>query len=112
MNDIERLLPTLQPPAGGAARLQRALTAGGSEADLPWEPAVAALTCVALLAVAALPPTVDDTDWRPRFSAQLVQAAELRVSDGAALALPVGNPHVRVFVISRTRGSTADEPES
>lgn len=107
MRDIDRWLPDLAPLPGGLSRLQASLRAGRRQSRPPWL-ALAAATCVVAIVLGLLPETLQ----RYRGRQVLVQAVReavqpdpegLRVIHGAAIALPSGQPDVRLYLVQPAR---------
>lgn len=119
MRELEHLLPTLEPPAGGLARLR--LHIHDRAVRTPWYRALAwAAPLAACLAVAAiwLPPWLA----RRQRTAALVNAVRqqlavqapvqgIEVQDGAAVELPSGQANVRIYLVQSFRRSAADASE-
>ncbi len=117
MRELEYLLPTLEPPAGGLARLR--LHIDHRSARVPWYRALAwaapLAACVAV-AVIWLPPWLA----RRQRTAALVSAVHrqmaaqtpvqgIDVEDGAAIELPSGQANVRIYLVqSFSRRPTVD----
>lgn len=109
MRELERLLPELDPPPGGLARLQRSLRARRHVVRARgwrWLPAGAGAGVLALLALAWLPGLVDQQRQADALKRALLQATMpppltngIRVDDGAALLLPSSQPGVRVYLV-------------
>lgn len=108
MRELESLLPDLEPPAGGLARLQRSIVSKRRRMRAPgWRWAWAAVVCV-LVAVTAswlsqwavrqqrthamLEALSDGVSPRP-------PAGGIRVADGAAIELPSGQADVRLYLV-------------
>lgn len=96
VRELERWLPELAPPSGGEDRLRAALAARRRDETPAWRPALAAVCCVLLAAVALPSPAA-----RPRAPdlaplLDLPPPPAVRVEDGAALELPVAADGVRV----------------
>lgn len=98
MHELERLLPTLEPPPGGFARLQRRVAI--RQPGWTWPPRWAWAATSAIIAVAVV-----SVVWLPSWVAQQKQAAVftsengIRVVDGAAIELPSGQSNVRLYLV-------------
>ena len=109
MREFERLLPTLEPPAGGLAHLQRSIATEHRRVHWPrWRLAWAATTACVLMAALAM--------WAPAWVAQRQQAAAftaalrqsllpqspadgIRVAHGAAIELRSGQDNVKLYLV-------------
>lgn len=110
MRELEDLLPTLQPPAGGLTRLQRHVASRGSGERVPrkverW--AWAAAACVALaLTVTVIRPLVVQRRQTRALTLALREAmsanssaSDIRVTDGAVIELPSGQANVKLYLV-------------
>lgn len=113
MRELQALLPELDPPPGGAARLRARLAEAGSRRRrsrrvLRWAVAVA----VPALALAALLRAPIQRWHHTRALTSALRAAMqpsasatgLRVAHGAALSLPSGQANVRLYLVQTTAG--------
>lgn len=107
MRELESLLPNLDPPAGGLARLQRYVAAhprARPPLRIRWALAVAA--CVPLVVVAVWLPQwvahrqqVDALVSALRENLAPTPAEGIRVAHGAAIELPSGQANVRLYLV-------------
>ena len=118
MRELDDLLPTLQPPAGGLARLQRRIASQEKPRRAlrinRWAWAATGCVMTAFAAIVIQP-------WVARQQRANDLAAEMRaamvgnqptngvrITDGAAIELPSGQDNVRLYLVqtaSRTNGS-------
>lgn len=115
MHELERLLPMLEPPPGGLARLQRRLGAAAT-ARLSRRPAFAWLTASALclLTLALLLPPHLAQQRRDKALAVALRhalamdlpASGIRVDHGTAIAVPSGQPDVRLYLVRSSAAET------
>ena len=99
--ETQRWFPALEPPAGGAARLRRALDERDA-GHVVWTPATAAFAAVALLGSTALPLValhVARPDPIAAVLERLDAPAPVHVANGAALALPSARSDVEVYLV-------------
>lgn len=102
----------LTPPPGGLERLRQRIEAGRGWRRPAWTGVVAATCGLAVLALVLLPGWLQRARTRAQFTAAVRQAmqpirpGELRVVNGAALALESGQPGVRIYLVQST-GVTA-----
>lgn len=94
--DLERWLPMLDAPSGGELRLADALHARHAESQAPWRPALAAVCCVLLVALALPKPGARATRPDIARALDLPPPPAVQVEDGAALEVPVAAENVRV----------------
>lgn len=108
MRELESLLPDLEPPAGGLARLQRSIVSKRRRMRAPgWRWAWAAVVCVLVAIV---------TSWLPQWAVRQQRthamlealgervsprppAGGIRVAHGAAIELPSGQADVRLYLV-------------
>lgn len=112
MREFERLLPTIEPPAGGLARLQRRIASRAkSEPVFRVSRWAWAATACATLAVAAIliQPWVARQQRTHALAAALRTAMApdqpsggIRVIDGAAIEMPSGQSNVRLYLVQST----------
>jgi len=95
--ELEHWLPTLAPAADGERRLREALAARGRADGPAWQPALAAVCCVLLLALALTSPRSPRPDIARALD--LPPPPAVRVDDGAALEVPVATTGVRVVLV-------------
>ena len=109
MRELDDLLPTLQPPAGGLARLQRRIVSQEKHqhrfriTDWAW----AATACTALAVAAVFIQPWVARQQRTHALATALHAAMtpgqrgsgIRVVDGAAIQLPSGQANVRLYLV-------------
>jgi hypothetical protein len=113
MRELQSLLPELDPPPGGAARLRARLAEAGSRRRrsrraLRWAVAMA----VPALALATLLPAPVQRWYHTRALTSALLAAMqpsasatgLRVEHGAALPLPSGQANVRLYLVQTSAG--------
>jgi hypothetical protein len=106
-------LPELTPPPGGLERLQRRIAAGHGRRRREWAGLAVAASAAAMLALVSLPPWLQQQRTRGELARVVRQAlqpvgpGELRVIDGAALALESGQSGVRLYLVQSTRGAPA-----
>jgi len=111
MRELQHLLPELEPPRGGLARLRQRIAETDSRhrrgwRTLRWSLAVA----VPLLVLAALlPAPVQRWQHTHALTRELRAAMQpaapsngLRVENGAALSLPSGQVHVHLYLVQGT----------
>lgn len=120
MRELERLLPDLEPPAGGLQHLQQHI--GGQRAARthrwPQRMAWAVALALPLLAVVIwLPPqlarqqrTHAMVDALRQGLASDLPANGIRVTDGAAIELPSGQANVRLYLV-QSAATTTDAPQ-
>lgn len=109
MREFERLLPTIEPPSGGLARLQRRIASREKpeRASRVSRWALAATACAALVVAAILiQPWIARQQRANALSAALRAAmvgnqpiGGIRVTDGAAIELPSGQDNVRLYLV-------------
>lgn len=116
MRELEDLLPTLQPPAGGLARLQRRVASRGEPALASrvnrWAWAVAACAMLAIATILGQPWIT--RQQRTHALAAAMRAAMagdqpangIRVTDGAAIELPSGQANVRLYLVQSAPRTT------
>lgn len=109
MRELEQLLPTLEPPPGGLARLQRSVASGRHRGRLPRRRvAWAAAACV--LVAAALAVQVPARVAAHRQAHAISKALRMRleprppahgivVARGAAIELPSGQGNVKLYLV-------------
>jgi hypothetical protein len=108
MNEADRLLPVLEPPPGGLARL---LARRDSQAH--WTPQWWALAAGAAAAVVWTALLSGQTEIRMRFSgARLIDERSEGVSapvleGGRAIALPSPDANVRIYRVEPTKSGDA-----
>lgn len=110
MHEAEHLFIELQPPGGGLLRLQQRLAqqAGRRHPRHFGLVMPAALALVALTLLVMLPGMIAQRH-RTATLTSAVQAAVappangIEVVDGAALALPSGNPEVKIYLVQSAR---------
>lgn len=117
MRELEYLLPTLDPPAGGLARLRRSVRSRsrhGRPSRRSWAWVVAACVTAAVLAVLS-PRWIAQRQQTAAFAAASLQdlsphlpADSIVVAHGAALQLPSGQPNVRLYLV-QSAGFRANE---
>lgn len=109
MRELEDLLPMLEPPAGGLARLRRRIASGQPRAHWPrWRFTWVAAACV--LVVAAL--AAEAPTWIAQRRQTVAVTAALRqslsprlpaegiaITDGAAIELPSGQDNVKLYLV-------------
>lgn len=118
MRELDDLLPTLQPPAGGLARLQRRIASQEKPRRAfrtnRWAWTATACSMLAVIAILIQPWIA--RQQRANALAAAMRAAVagnqptngIRVTDGAAIELPSGQDNVRLYLVqtaSRTTGS-------
>jgi hypothetical protein len=110
MRELENLLPTLQPPAGGLARLQRHVAMRDSHGRAPRKvkhPGWTIAACVSLIIAAiVINPWIAQRRQTQALTVALRGAisanrlgAGIRVTDGAAIELPSGQSNVRLYLV-------------
>lgn len=107
MRELDHLLPDLEPPPGGLARLQHGMQAPRARAGrraLHWLPATAGACALIVLISAWLPGFVQRQQRTAALTQSLREAMAplpggIRVIDGAALALPSGQANVRIYLV-------------
>ena len=110
MRELEDLLPTLQPPAGGLTRLQRHIVSRGGGERMPrkvehWVWAAAACVPLAIAAIVIQPLVVQWRQTRALTAALREamsansQANGIRVTDGAVIELPSGQANVKLYMV-------------
>ena len=116
MRELDDLLPTLQPPAGGLARLQRRIAsqekAGRAFRINRW--ASVATACVALAVAAILIQPWIARQQRAHALAAAMRAAMagnqpisgIHVTDGAAIELPSGQANVHLYLVQTAPRTT------
>lgn len=97
--ELQRWLPERAPPAGGERRLREALAARRREDAPAWQPALAAVCCVLLLALVLPAPATRRQAPDIAHALDLPPPAAVWVADGAALEVPVGAEGVRVVLV-------------
>lgn len=108
MRELEQLLPIIEPPPGGLARLQGRIASRGQfrHASHVNRWAWAATACTALVvAVVAIQPRVAQQQRTKALETALRQdisadsAGGIRVVNGAAIELPSGQANVRLYLV-------------
>ncbi|HET6632558.1 MAG TPA: hypothetical protein VFG73_07615 [Rhodanobacteraceae bacterium] len=108
MREFDDLMPTLEPPPGGLARLQRHIAASPSRGPLRWPRLVAApaLLAAALALALWLPPQLARQQRQAALTQTLRQALSPRlppsgiaVAHGGAIELPSGQANVRLYLV-------------
>lgn len=108
MRELEHLLPELEPPRGGLARLRRRIAETEprrrrSRRTLRWSLAVAVpLAVLAMLLPASIQHWQHTRALTRELSAALQPAVPengLSVEDGAALSLPSGQANVHLYLV-------------
>ena len=107
MRELDHLLPDLEPPPGGLARLQHSLRGRRTRTRprvLHWLPATAGACAMILLVSLWLPGVVQRQQRTAALTRALREAMALpangiRVINGAVLALPSGQANVRIYLV-------------
>lgn len=108
MREMEDLLPTLVPPAGGLHRLQRSLAARTRPGRRwPLRLAWAATACLLVaFGAASIPGLIARQDQAAALATALARsvspplpAAGIEVVDGAAMELPSGQGNVKLYLV-------------
>lgn len=95
---------TLDPPAGGLARLIESVQAQREARRRSFVPMSVGAVCALLLAIGVI--RLDDRRTGPQrrienaIRSALATDAQVRVENGAALELPSSRPDVRIFLIA------------
>lgn len=119
MRELDDLLPTLQPPDGGLARLQRRVASKEKHqhrfrtTDWAW----VATACVTLAVTAVFIQPWVARRQRAHALAVALRAAMMpdqpssgiRVVDGAAIQLPSGQANVRLYLVQTASPTTGDK---
>ncbi|HWG10580.1 MAG TPA: hypothetical protein VN693_03670 [Rhodanobacteraceae bacterium] len=110
MRELETLLPLLEPPPGGLARLQQKIAkrrhpseqVSGRSHRRTWNTALAAMVATAIC-VALVPHWVLQRRQTAMIAAALrrdvLPVNGIRVLNGAAIELPSGQPDVRLYLV-------------
>jgi hypothetical protein len=107
MRELEHLLPMLEPPPGGLARLQRRLGTAAAVRRNRW-PAFGwlAASALGLLALALLLPHLAQQRRDDALAVALrhtlamdLSAGGIRVEHGTATAVASGQPDVRLYLV-------------
>lgn len=119
MRELEHLLPDLEPPEGGLARLRQRI-AVTRERTPPRRRIVwgAAAACVlAAVTAATLPGWMARQHQVAALDAALQQGvsphpapAGIAVAHGAALELPSGQPNVKLYLVQTAARAADDNP--
>jgi hypothetical protein len=109
MRELESLLPILDPPTGGLARLQRSVQTGQRARHAPhpaWWSLVVGTAALVLLTLTWLPGFVADRQRTAVLTRALQQTLVaplpvdgIRVIHGAALELPSAQANVRIYLV-------------
>jgi hypothetical protein len=109
MRELEALLPDLEPPAGGLARLQRRTQANQRARHAPhsaWWSLAFGAGALALLTLTWLPGFVAHQQRTAALTRALQQVLAapppvdgIRVVHGAALQLPGAQANVRIYLV-------------
>lgn len=120
MRELESLLPDLEPPAGGLARLQRRMQASQRARHAPhpaWWSLAFGAGALALLTLTWLPGFIADQQRTAALTRALQQALAaplpvngIRVVHGAALQLPSAQANVRIYLVQSDPPSSDRTP--